>query len=171
MPYKIINASIHHQHALKRRTATRLYMEPLVAGKRLMLRQSVVISDEQYALNKADIDQYAKDGVVTVEPQGFSLLNIGAINKLEFADNPTTTQQTELSYTLTNPTSLEATNDYLNKRYSEDQLPEVKDAGQTGGWNTNVANIPPITQNQQPPQSSPSAGNSPQRRDDKKRTR
>ena len=146
MPYKIINASLHHQHALKRRTATRMYMEPLVAGKRLMLRQSVIISDEQYAINKADIDQYVKDGIVTVEPQVVSSINPD-VTKIEFdMDEPK-------EPAVTNP--------------PEDVSPPF--LGETYILHNNEVQ-PPTAPPPPPVQSSPSPV-PPQRRDDKKRTR
>ena len=67
MPYKVTNVSLEHQHALKRRTAARMQMEPIVAGKRLLLRQSVTLTDEQYAINKKDLEQFVREGIVTVE--------------------------------------------------------------------------------------------------------
>jgi len=42
-------------------------MEPMVAGKRLLLRKSIVISDEQYKINKDMLDQCVRNGTLTVE--------------------------------------------------------------------------------------------------------
>lgn len=67
MPYKITNVSLEHQHTLKRRMASCLQMEPIVAGKRLMLRQSTTITDEQYKINKDNLAKHISDGVLTVE--------------------------------------------------------------------------------------------------------
>lgn len=67
MPYKVTNVSLEHQHALKRRMASRIQMEPVIAGKRLLLRQSIVLTDEQYNVNKEILAQCSRDGTVTVE--------------------------------------------------------------------------------------------------------
>lgn len=68
MPYKVTNVSLEHQHALKRRMASRIQMEPIIAGKRLLLRQSITLTDEQYNINKDILVQCLRDGTVTVEP-------------------------------------------------------------------------------------------------------
>ncbi len=66
MSYKIINVSLEHQHALKRRMASRIQMEPVIAGERLRLRQSRILTDEQYEINKDLLLQCEKDGVITI---------------------------------------------------------------------------------------------------------
>lgn len=67
MPYKITNVATDHRFAALRARASRLQMEPIVAGKRLRLRSSVVLSDEQFKHNEANIKKACDDGVITVD--------------------------------------------------------------------------------------------------------
>lgn len=66
MSYKIVNVSLEHQYALKRRMSAGIQMEPVIAGQRLLLRTSRILTDEQYEINKANLDKYVSHGVVTV---------------------------------------------------------------------------------------------------------
>lgn len=146
MPYKITNVSLEHQHSLKRRTATRLQMEPLVAGKRLMLRQSITISDEQYEINKADLEQYVKDGIVSVE-------STMPFVPLRMPETPSMGEVRELS---TDVASLDETQDFPDLATTPSVIPQPPIA-------TNQPN--PLVTNPQP------SGSSYPRRDDKKRGR
>lgn len=67
MPVKITNVSLNHEHAMKRRTASRLQMEPVIAGERLRLRSSRILTDEQYEINKKLLEDNVNGGVVKVE--------------------------------------------------------------------------------------------------------
>ena len=70
MPYKITNVALDHRFAAKRARAQRLQMEPIVAGKRLRLRGSVVLSDKLYEHNKKVLKECCDAGVLTVDPVG-----------------------------------------------------------------------------------------------------
>ncbi len=67
MPYKITNVSLDPAYELKRRQASRLQMEPVIAGGRLLLRQSRILTDEQYAANTDWLAENVRNGVLKVE--------------------------------------------------------------------------------------------------------
>jgi hypothetical protein len=69
MPLKITNVALDPAFALKRRMAksARLEMEPLIAGQRLRLRQSMTISDEQFRNNEERLHRYWDMGVIHIE--------------------------------------------------------------------------------------------------------
>jgi hypothetical protein len=67
MSWKLTNVSLDPQYAMKRRTASRMEMEPVVAGIRIRLNQSTVISDESYEVNKDKISLCVSHGVLTAE--------------------------------------------------------------------------------------------------------
>lgn len=68
MPYKIVNVSLAHEHAMKRRSAAKMHMEPVIAGQRLLLRSSRVLTDEQYNANEARLKEFEAHGVITIHP-------------------------------------------------------------------------------------------------------
>ncbi len=68
MPYKIVNVSLAHEHAMKRRSAAKMHMEPVIAGQRLLLRSSRVLTDEQYMANETRLKEFAAHGVITIHP-------------------------------------------------------------------------------------------------------
>lgn len=70
MPVKITNVSQDPAYAMKRRTASRLQMEPVIAGERLRLRQSRILTDEQAEANKDWLAECERGGVVTIERDG-----------------------------------------------------------------------------------------------------
>lgn len=70
MPVKITNVSQDPAYALKRRTASRLQMEPVIAGERLRLRQSRILTDEQAAANTDWLAECERAGVIIVERDG-----------------------------------------------------------------------------------------------------
>ncbi len=76
---KITNVATDHAYALKRRMASRLEMEPYIAGERLRLRTSRILSDEQYETNKDLIALHENNGVLTSEL-------LGEATKLSFPD-------------------------------------------------------------------------------------
>jgi hypothetical protein len=67
MPVKITNVSLDPAYALKRRQASKLQMEPVIAGDRLRMRQSRVLTDEQVAANKEWLAELERAGVVKME--------------------------------------------------------------------------------------------------------
>ncbi len=67
MSWKLTNVSLEPAHAMKRRTAARMEMEPVIGAGRIRLNQSVTISDEVYEASKAKIDLCVKQGVLTAE--------------------------------------------------------------------------------------------------------
>lgn len=67
MSWKLTNVSLDPVHAMKRRTAPRMEMEPVIGEGRIRLNQSVTISDEAYEVNKARIDLCVAQGVLTAE--------------------------------------------------------------------------------------------------------
>lgn len=148
MPYKVTNVSLEHQHSLKRRTATRLQMEPIIVGKRLLLRQSVLLSDMQYLINKDILDQCVKDGVITVE----STEPTTSLTMPE--DVPSIDRSREL------PLDSVAVVDGLQEVIPPaPESPSIFPGQLTNTPNSTVTNSPP------------SGGNYPQRRDDRKRGR
>lgn len=70
MPVKITNVSQDPAYAMKRRTASRLQMEPVIAGERLRLRQSRVLTDEQAAANTDWLAECERAGVIIIERDG-----------------------------------------------------------------------------------------------------
>lgn len=65
MPWNLKNVALDPAYAGKRRIAAKMDMEPVIAGKRIRLRQQVTISDELYEINKVRIDTCVKHGVLT----------------------------------------------------------------------------------------------------------
>lgn len=76
MPVKITNVSQDHAYAMKRRTAARLQMEPVIAGERLRLRSSRVLTDEQVKANVEWLAENERGGVITIEPMGDTPLDV-----------------------------------------------------------------------------------------------
>jgi len=70
MPWELENVALNPTHAMKRRVAPRMEMEPTIAGVRIRLRQKLTISDESYATNKVRIDLCVKQGVLTAKRSG-----------------------------------------------------------------------------------------------------
>lgn len=70
MPVKITNVSQDPAYAMKRRTASRLQMEPVIAGERLRLRQSRILTDEQAEANKDWLAECERGGVLLIEKDG-----------------------------------------------------------------------------------------------------
>lgn len=70
MSYKLKNTALDHAKRSLHRVAPRLQMEPVVAGRRLRLRASFVISDEVFEHNKANLELWKKWGVVDWEKIG-----------------------------------------------------------------------------------------------------
>ena len=67
MSWKLTNVSLDPSYAMKRRTAARMEMEPVIGEGRIRLNQSVDISDEAYEVNKARIALCVSQGVLTAE--------------------------------------------------------------------------------------------------------
>jgi outer membrane biosynthesis protein TonB len=65
MSWKLTNVSLNPSYAMKRRTASRMEMEPVIGEGRIRLNQSVEISDEAYEVNKAKITLCVNHGVLT----------------------------------------------------------------------------------------------------------
>ena len=70
MSYKIRNTALDHDKRFLHRRAHKMQMEPVLAGRRLRLRSSMVISDENFDHNKANLELYKRWGVVTWEKVG-----------------------------------------------------------------------------------------------------
>jgi type IV secretory pathway VirB10-like protein len=68
--WKITNTSMDRSKALLHRTAPKLEMEPIVAGKRLRMRQTMTISDHEYEHDKAHLEQHVRAGSIAVEKIG-----------------------------------------------------------------------------------------------------
>jgi hypothetical protein len=64
MSYKVWNTALDHSKAILRRRAPKLQMEPIIAGIRLRIRQSMVITDEQYVVNEPNLKLYKSWGVL-----------------------------------------------------------------------------------------------------------
>lgn len=70
MSYKITNTALDLNKRFLLRKAPKLQMEPVLAGRRLRLRSSMVISDELFEHNKANLELYKGWGVVEWEKVG-----------------------------------------------------------------------------------------------------
>jgi len=64
MPYKIWNTALDPSCRLAQRKAAKMQMEPVIAGRRLRLRESMEISDKLFEINKGNIELNKKHGVV-----------------------------------------------------------------------------------------------------------
>ena len=65
MTWNLKNVALEPAYAGKRRTASKMDMEPVIAGVRIRLRQQITISDEMYETNKVRIAICIKHGVLT----------------------------------------------------------------------------------------------------------
>lgn len=65
MPWNLKNVALDPAYAGKRRMAAKMDMEPVIAGRRVRLRQQVTISNELYEINKDRIDTCVGHGVLT----------------------------------------------------------------------------------------------------------
>lgn len=70
MSYKIKNTALDPSKRFLHRTAPKLQMEPVIGGRRLRLKSSLVISDELFEHNKANLELWRKWGVVDWETSG-----------------------------------------------------------------------------------------------------
>ena len=70
MPWKITNTVLDPSKAMLQRRAPRMTTEPLIAGKILRLRETLVISDEAYEANKGHIEHCVQQGVISAEQVG-----------------------------------------------------------------------------------------------------
>lgn len=70
MSYRIKNTALDHTKRFLHRRAHKMQMEPVLAGRRLRLRTSMVISDELFEHNKANLELYKRWGVVEWEQLG-----------------------------------------------------------------------------------------------------
>lgn len=70
MSYKIKNTALDPTKRFLHRTASKLQMEPVLAGRRLRLRTSMVISDELFEHNKPNLNLWKGWGVVDWEKVG-----------------------------------------------------------------------------------------------------
>jgi hypothetical protein len=73
MPWTIKNVSLDPAYAMLRRKAAKMDMEPVIASKRVRLRQQITISDELYSVNADRIALHKKNGVLVAIPSGPSL--------------------------------------------------------------------------------------------------
>jgi hypothetical protein len=65
--YKIKNTAMDRSKDFLHRRAPRMRPEPTISGRRLMLNQTMVLTDEQYAHNELLIKELISHGVVEVE--------------------------------------------------------------------------------------------------------
>lgn len=70
MPWKITNTVLDPSKAMLQRQAARLSTEPMVCGKVLRVRDSMVITDAQYEASKASIEAMCAQGAISAEPVG-----------------------------------------------------------------------------------------------------
>lgn len=70
MSYKLKNTALDHDKRFLHRTASKMQMEPVIGGRRLRIRQSMVISDELFAHNLATLILWRGWGIVTWEKVG-----------------------------------------------------------------------------------------------------
>jgi hypothetical protein len=151
MPCKITNVATDHAYALKRRMAARLEMEPVIAGERLRLRASRILTDEQFLNNKDLIALHERNGVLTSE------LSEDA-TKLSFPDIPAPTKE---------PDPIKESLDAVvarTKSETDTAFPPIPPP---------PADEPSSTASEEEPTSPPPppSGAHPQRKDDKKRGR
>jgi Fe-S oxidoreductase len=65
MPWTLKNVALDPAFAMQRRIATKMEMEPTLAGVRIRLRQQITINDEMYERNKVRIVRLVAQGVLT----------------------------------------------------------------------------------------------------------
>jgi len=70
MSYKLKNTALDHDKRFLHRKASKMQMEPVIGGRRLRIRQSMVISDELFEHNRANLELWNKWGVVSWEKVG-----------------------------------------------------------------------------------------------------
>lgn len=70
MSYKITNTALDHTKRFLHRTASKMQMEPVLAGRRLRIRSSMVISDELFEHNKPNLELYRSWGVLDWKKDG-----------------------------------------------------------------------------------------------------
>lgn len=70
MSYKLKNTALDHDKRFLHRKASKMQMEPVIGGRRLRIRQSMVISDELFEHNRANLELWNKWGVVSWEKAG-----------------------------------------------------------------------------------------------------
>lgn len=70
MSYKLKNTALDHTKRFLHRTASKMQMEPVIGGRRLRIRSSMIISDEIFEHNKANLALWRGWGVVDWEQVG-----------------------------------------------------------------------------------------------------
>lgn len=70
MSYKLKNTALDHDKRFLHRRASKMQMEPVIGGRRLRIRQSMVISDELFEHNRANLELWQRWGVVSWEKVG-----------------------------------------------------------------------------------------------------
>ncbi len=70
MSYKLINTALDHTKRFLHRTASKMQMEPVIGGRRLRIRSTMIISDEIFEHNKANLALWRGWGVVDWEQVG-----------------------------------------------------------------------------------------------------
>ena len=62
--WTVTNTTLDHTKSMLMRRAPKLVMEPVIAGQRLRLRSSLVLSDAQFEHNRADLEKLSGQGVL-----------------------------------------------------------------------------------------------------------
>jgi hypothetical protein len=70
MAYKIWNTALDHTKRFLHRRAAKMQMEPIVGGKRLRIRSSLVLDDAVFEHNKTNLELYKSWGVLDYEQVG-----------------------------------------------------------------------------------------------------
>lgn len=70
--WKVINSTLDHTKRFLHRRASKMVMEPVIAGQTCRLRSSIMLTDVQKANNEAYLAHLVSQGVVTVEEVGGS---------------------------------------------------------------------------------------------------
>ena len=95
--FKVTNVSLDPdpKYEIKRRQASRLEMEPMVNGERLMLRSSVEISDEDFKRQEGELRRHWDSGVIEVTKGGGEKLQSKApeVKAPEVPKGPSATEE------------------------------------------------------------------------------
>lgn len=64
MPYKIWNTMLDHTRRFEQRRAPKMQEAPVIAGRRLRIRTSMILTDFEFSTNRATIELCKKHGVL-----------------------------------------------------------------------------------------------------------
>lgn len=102
MSYRLKNTSLDHTKRFLHRRASKMQMEPVIGGRRLRIRSSMLISDELFEHNKANLELWRGWGVVDWERIGEGGAQVG--DQVPSKDDPWYTPDTAKNVIEKSPT-------------------------------------------------------------------